>query len=237
LALLSISRYVNIVHKHSSFSRLLEHYRGVFVLICALICLCWSIPTLLNVGNTYKNESIDFYCSLDWNNAAFHSRFFLYSLLICNYFILLFVLVYSNLRVYFVLRHLLKSNKYFSSSLTSTILRLSIANVTSSSNLMDHSGLGPDLIKRLSDRQLTRRLSRLQRLKVDRRYARITAILVAQFIIAWSPYAIVALMIINGHIELVRQYPLLSVISGLLAKFSLILNPVILIYTSKMRRC
>jgi hypothetical protein len=43
-------------------------------------------------------------------------------------------------------------------------------------------------------------------------------------------------MIINGHIELVRQYPLLSVISGLLAKLSLILNPVILIYTSKMRR-
>jgi hypothetical protein len=65
LVLLSVYRYINIVYKHSSSSRFLEHYRGLNVIICALISLCWSLPPLLNVGNTYTDESIGFHCSLD----------------------------------------------------------------------------------------------------------------------------------------------------------------------------
>ncbi len=236
LVLLSIFRYINIVHKHSSFSRFLMHYRVLNVIICAFISLCWSVPPLINVGNTYTDEGIGFHCSLDWNNSAFQSRFFLYSLLICNYFLLLIILIYSNLRIYFVLRYLLKSNEYLNSSLISTILRLSLANIKSSSNLIYHSRLQPNIQKCLSDRPLKRKLNRLQRLKLDRRYACITAIMVSVFIISWTPYAILALLIINGQIKFVRQYPIFSTISELLAKFSLIINPLILIYTSKMRR-
>jgi hypothetical protein len=236
LVLLSVYRYINIVYKHSSFSRFLAHYRGLIVIISALISLCWSLPPLLNVGNTYTDENIGFHCSLDWNNSAFQSRFFLYSLLICNYFLLLIILIYSNLRIYFVLRHLLKPNKYFNSSLISTILRLSTANMNSSSNLIYHSGLKLNLRKCIPDRQLKRKLNRLQRLKMDRRYACITAIMVSQFIIGWTPYAILALMIINGHVDFIRQCQIFSAVSELLAKFSLILNPLILIYTSKMRQ-
>ena len=232
LALLSVFRYVNIIHKHSSFNRFFQHNRGWFVIISALISLCWSLPPLLSLGNAYTSESIGFHCSLDWSNSAFHSRVFVYSLLICNYFILLFVLIYSNLRVYFVLRSLLKSNKHFSSSLIPTILRFSNVNIDSS---LFYSGLRPDLRKYLSDRQLKRKLSRLQRLKVDRRYARITAIMATQFILAWTPYAIMALIIIHGHLEYIQQYPIFLVLSELLAKLSLILNPLILIYTGKMR--
>ncbi len=236
MVLLSIFRYINILHKHSSLSRFLERYRGLNVIICGFISLCWALPPLLNIGNTYTGEGFGIHCSLDWNNSAFQSRLFLYSLLICNYFILLLILIYSNLRVYFILRHLLQSDKYFTSSLTSTILRLCIGNIHSSSNIIYHSGLEPHVRKRLSDRQLKRKLNRLQRLKMDQRYARITAIMVSQFIIAWTPYAIIAFMIINGKIELIRQYPIFSTISELLAKFSLVLNPLILIYTSKMRQ-
>jgi hypothetical protein len=60
--------------------------------------------------------------------------------------------------------------------------------------------------------------------------------MVSQFIIVWTPYSILALMIINGHIDFVRQYQIFSTVSELLAKFSLIFNPLILIYTSKMRQ-
>jgi len=236
LVLLSMFRYINIIHKNSSFSCFLRHYRGLNVIICAFISLCWSVPPLLNIGNKYTDEDIGFHCSLDWNNSAFQSRFFLYSLLICNYFFLLIILIYSNLRIYFVLRHLFKSNKYLNSSIISTILPLSIANIKSSSNLIYDPGLQPNIRKRISDRQLKQKLNRLQRLKLDRRYACITAIMVSLFIISWTPYAILALIIINGKIEFVRQYPIFSTISQLLAKFSLILNPLILIYTSKMRR-
>lgn len=220
LVLLSIFRYINIVHKHSTLSRFVEHYRGLNVIICALISFCWSIPPLLNIGNTYKDEGIGFYCSLDWNNSAFQSRLFLYTLIICNYFLLLIILIYTNLRVYFVLRYLLKSNQGFNSS----------------SNLIYHLNLDPNLRKHVSDRQLKRKLNRLQRLKMDRRYAFITIIMVSQFIISSTPYVILALMIINGKIELIRRYPIFSTAAELLAKFSLILNPLILIYTSKMRQ-
>ena len=124
LVLISIFRYIHIVHKPSTSGCFLEHYRGLSVIICALISLCWAIPPLINFGNTYTSEGIGFHCSLDWNNSAFQSRLFLYSLLICNYFILLFILIYSNLRVYLVLHRLLKSNQSSTSSLISTILRV-----------------------------------------------------------------------------------------------------------------
>ena len=236
LALLSIFRYVNIIHKNSSFSRWMETHRTVSVLICAMVSLSWSVPPLFDVGNAYTAEGFGFHCSLDWNNSAFHSRLFVYSLLICNYFLLLFVLIYSNLRVYFVLRHLLKINKRLNASLIPTILRLSIANINSAACVIVKSNLQPELRKRISDRQIRRRLGRLERLKLDRRYARITGIMVTQFVIAWTPYAILATIIITGHMDWARNYPILSTISELLAKFSLILNPLILIFTSRMRQ-
>ena len=236
LVLLSIFRYINIVHKSTYSDYFSEHYRGLSVFICAIISLCWALPPLLNMGNAYTDEGIGFYCSLDWNNSAFQSRIFLYALLICNYFLLLFILIYANLRIYFVLRHLLKCSKSPNSPLVSTILRLPIGNATSSTNLMHHSSLESSSRKHISDRQLQQKLNRLQRLKMDQRYARITAIMVGQFIIAWTPYATLALIIINGGIEFVRRYPMFSTVSELMAKFSLIFNPLILIYTNKMRQ-
>ncbi len=236
LVLLSVFRYISIVHKPSSAGCYFQHYRGLSVIICALISLCWALPPLLNVGNTYTHEGIGFHCSLDWNNSAFQSRFFLYSLLFFNYILLLLILIYSNLRIYFILRRLLKSHQSLNSSLISTILRVSIGNINSSSNFIYHSNSESSIRKYVSDRQLKRKFNRLQRLKIDQRYARITAIMVGQFIIGWTPYAILALIIIKGRIEFVRQHPMFSIVSELLAKFSLVLNPLILIYTNRMRQ-
>lgn len=229
--MLSVFRYVNIIHKNSSVCRWLERNRCSSVMICTIISFGWSLPPLLNVGNSYTTIGVGFHCSLDWNNSAFHSRLFVYSLLIFNYFLILFILIYSNLRVYFVLRRLLKTTKQGDSSLIPTILRLSIANIQTSACLIYRS----DLRKSLSDRHIRRKLGRLQSLKVDQRYARITTIMVAQFIIAWTPYAIIALIIVRGHIDLVRNYPILVTSSELLAKLSLIINPLILISTTQMR--
>jgi hypothetical protein len=71
---------------------------------------------------------------------------------------------------------------------------------------------------------------------MDQRYARITAIMASQFIIGWTPYAILALIIVHGGIGFVHRYPIFSIISEIMAKFSLIFNPLILIYTNKMRQ-
>ena len=79
-------------------------------------------------------------------------------------------------------------------------------------------------------------MSRLQLLKVDQHYARITAIMVTQFIIAWTPYAFVAMLTFDGRNEFIRQKQILSSVCALFAKISIILNPLILIYTNKIRK-
>lgn len=224
-------RYISIVCQSNSSYHFLKHHRNLSVFICALISLGWSIPPLFNVGNTFTNEGIGFQCSLDWNNSAFQSRLFLYSLLICNYFLLLIILIYSNVRIYLLLRRLIQANQSFHSPVSTIINHLSTTNSNSFSNDIYHSPSDIHMQKMLSDR----RLSRLQRLKMDQRYAHITTIMVAQFIIGWTPYAILALIIINNGLEFVRRYPMFSTVSELMAKFSLIFNPLILIYTNKMR--
>jgi hypothetical protein len=91
-----------------------------------------------------------------------------------------------------------------------------------------------DLRKCLSDARLQETTNRLQRLKIDRRYARMTAMIAAQYIIAWTPYACIEILNLTGRSTFVQRNPFLSTFCALMAKLSLILNPLILIYTSKM---
>ena len=232
LALLSLSRYLNAYYKYSSLNRLLGHNHCLNVLFCAIITLFWTLPPLFNLGNTYTREGLGFHCSLDWTNRAFHSRLFILSLFICNYFCILFFLTYTNLRVYFLLRTLLHEHKYFDRLPLSTVFRLSRSNTTPSSYLTT------SLVsrKQQSDVDLRRRVSRLQLLKVDQHYARITAIMVTQFIITWTPYALVALLVVYGKFEFIHQKQILSSVCALIAKISILLNPLIMIYTTKMQK-
>ncbi|CAF0921308.1 unnamed protein product [Adineta steineri] len=222
---------MNTLHKDSLLNRFLEHNHGLSVLFCALLTLCWTLPPLFNIGNTYISEGLGFHCSLDWNNSAFHSRIFILSLLICNYFFILFFLIYTNLRVYFRIRTLLQNYKLFDCSSVPTSLYCSINNTTPACCLTDSFALRTHRL----DTGFGQRLNRLQSLKVDQHYARITAIMVTQFIIAWTPYAFVSLLNINGRFEFIHQQQILSSVCALLAKLSIILNPLIFIYTSKMR--
>jgi hypothetical protein len=79
-------------------------------------------------------------------------------------------------------------------------------------------------------------VSDLQRLKIDRRYARMTAMIAAQYLIAWTPYACIEILNLSGQSTFVQRNPFLPTICALLAKLSLILNPLVLIYTSKMTK-
>lgn len=229
---LSLCRYLNTLHKHSLLNSFLDRNRSLSIFACALMALCWTLPPLFNIGNTYTSEGLGFHCGLDWNNSAFHSRLFISSLLVCNYFFILFFLIYANLRVYFLLRTLLQKNNYvFHYSSLPNILCCSRNNTIPSS----YSTGSFVLRKNQSVLNSGRRLSRLQLLNVDQHYARITATIVTQFIIAWTPDAFVAMLTFDGRNEFIRQKPILSSVCALLAKISIILNPLILIYTNKIQ--
>lgn len=218
VALLSFCRYLSVLHKTSPWHRLLEKHRDASVSFCALLAIAWALPPMFHLGTRFVREGIGFYCSLDWNDSALHSRIFLITLILFNYCIPFILLVYSNVRVCCTLRRLLKSRDY-SHHLTLT-------------NSMVPSQI--DLRKSLSDARLKETTNRLQRLKLDRRYGCMTAIIATQYLIAWTPYALIEILNVTGRTTFIQRNAFLPTYCALLAKLSLILNPLILLYTSKM---
>jgi hypothetical protein len=210
---------LSILHKSSWFHQYIENHRDLSVLLCGIISICWSIPSLFNIGNRYVPEDSGFYCSLKWNDSAIYSRIFIISIIFFNYILPFFIVIYSNLRVWCVLRHLLKSHYHHQNY---------------SSLPTDHRRLPIDLRKSLIDAQLKETTNRLRKFKIDQRYAFITAIMAAQYLIIWTPYAFIVILKFIGQTNFIERHPFLPTLSALFAKISLILNPLILLYTSKM---
>ncbi len=224
VAFLSFARYLSILYKTSWLNRLLEQRCDLNVLCCALLAFCWSFPPLFGIGTYFVREGAGFYCSLDWHNSSTQSHIFLITLIFFNYVIPFILLVYSNLRVYCVLRHLLKSRE--------DLFLPEAFSLSKSSYLTDRISLQ----KCLSDDRFKHTINRLQRLKIDRRYALITAVISIHYLIAWTPYASIELLNLTGRSTFIQRNPFLPTFCALLAKLSLIVNPIILIYTSKMTK-
>lgn len=64
-----------------------------------------------------------------------------------------------------------------------------------------------NLRKCLSDARLKETTNRLQRLKIDRRYALLTAVIAIQYLIAWTPYACIELLNLTGRSTFVERNP------------------------------
>ncbi len=224
MALLSFIRYLSVLHKTSWLNRLLEQRCDLNVLFCGLLAFCWAFPPLIGLGNNFVREGAGFYCSLDWNNPSIQSRIFLISLIFFNYVIPFILLVYSNLRVCCILRRLLKTRNDLFLPRTFSLSKSS------------YLSLQINVRKCLSDARLKETTNRLQRLKVDRRYALMTAIISIQYLIAWTPYVSIELLNLTGRSTFIQRNPFLPTFCALLAKLSLILNPIIFIYTSKMTK-
>lgn len=227
MAFLSFARYLSVLHKTSWLNRFLEHRCDLNVFCCMLLACCWSFPPLFRLGNRFVREGAGFYCSLDWNNPSIQSRIFLISLIFFNYVLPFILLVYSNLRICCTLRRLLNSSNR--TAFISTSQTCSLRNTPHATNQVC-------LRKSISDVTLKETTNRLQRLKIDRRYALLTAVIAIQYLIAWTPYACVELLNLTGGSTFVQHNPFLPTFCALLAKLSLILNPIILIYTSKLTK-
>jgi hypothetical protein len=225
---------LNILHEPNRLNKFLEHHRDLSVLLCAIISICWSLPPFFEIGNKYIRAGVGFYCSLKWNDSSIHSRIFLISLMFFNYIIPFFLVIYTNLRVWCTIRRLLKSRCSLNYSTLHITSPLSTAHILSSSCLTDSVTLQNDLRKLLTDVQLKETTNRLKRLKVDQRYAFLTAMIAAQYVIVWTPYAFISMLTFSGQTIFIDHYPFWPTLFALLAKFSLILNPLILIYTNKM---
>ncbi|CAF4599073.1 unnamed protein product [Rotaria sp. Silwood2] len=73
---------------------------------------------------------------------------------------------------------------------------------------------------------------RLNSLKADRRFALATILLVSEYLLSWTPYAIVALFYLF-NVKYISQQSVLMTICAFIAKTSMILNPFFYIVTIK----
>lgn len=201
------------------------------VVACGILSLFWSMPPFLNIGTHYVREGIGFYCSLDWHNPSVHSRIYLFVLIIFNYFIPFILLVFSNVRLSFTLHRLLKNRE---GTYSITTPRTTASSCTSSGFGTELSLFQTKIPKNLINAQLKQTTNRLQRLKLDRRYARMTAFIATQYLIAWTPYAIIAWLKLTGKDSFIEKNAFLPTFCAIIAKISLIINPLVLIYTSRM---
>ncbi|CAF1098266.1 unnamed protein product [Didymodactylos carnosus] len=203
-----------------------------------------------------------FDCSLNWLQQ---SQAYLISAIIFIYLIPFIFLIYSNIRIYQTLRFLMyKRNDELSDyiPLSSGIMseceqsvepRLNICfcifirhlctkidrNAISSPPLRSSTTTSEStrrIQQKYRDVIATREANRLKRLKLDRRFAFTTFIMVAQYIICWTPYSIIAILKVCRKTNFIERHEILIVLCATLAKISIILNPAIYIYTTKISK-
>jgi hypothetical protein len=254
LMMISLIRYATVIQK-STRKQFFEQHSLLTVLICWLFGLVFALPPLFN-WNKYMPEGIGLHCGLNWFDRSFNSQIYFILTFSFVYFIPLIILFIVNIYVYCVIRRLLsgertttKSNmllnvsdqKHQSTSYTSS----SSSSFGGSSSTTTHSdksgfivpvhlnsGSTQLFIRRKLDSIKMKHLTRLNRLKADRRFALATIFLVSEYLLSWTPYAIVALFYLF-NMKFIDQQSVLMTICAFIAKVSMILNPFIYIATIK----
>ncbi|CAF4242795.1 unnamed protein product [Rotaria sp. Silwood2] len=247
LMMISIIRYTTVFETNIQ-NRFIGQHSYWTVIVCWLFGLVFALPPLFN-WNKYTPEGIGFHCGLDWFDRSLSSRIYFILAFACIYFIPLVVLLIINIYVYCKIRSLL----YGATNVSKSNLLLNVSyqkhqstscsssSKCSSTTKCEKIGLpiGTDSMNvssRLAARQTrtfqVNYLMRLNRLKADRRFALATIFLVSEYLLSWTPYAIVALFYLF-NVKYISQQSVLMTICAFIAKTSMILNPLIYLGTIK----
>ncbi|CAF3331404.1 unnamed protein product [Rotaria sp. Silwood1] len=247
LMMISIIRYITVFQVNIE-NRFIDQHSYWTVIVCWLLSLIFALPPLFS-WNKYIPEGIGFHCGLNWFDRSLSSRIYIILAFAFIYFIPLFLLLIINLYVYCKIRSLLygttevsKSNlllnvsyqKYQSTSCSSS----SKSSSTAKCEKLDfHIGTNPmNESSRLAVHQTrtfrVNYLMRLNRLQADQRFALATIFLVSEYLLSWTPYAVMALFYLF-NLKYISQQSVLMTIYAFIAKISIILNPFIYLATVK----
>ncbi|CAF1152025.1 unnamed protein product [Didymodactylos carnosus] len=84
-----------------------------------------------------------------------------------------------------------------------------------------------------SGKRLTLRRRYLKQMNIDYRFALAALIIVSEFILSWTPYAVIGIIKIVYGKASAFEYVFLFTLGALLAKISMLINPLIYIFTVK----
>ncbi|CAF3482854.1 unnamed protein product [Rotaria sp. Silwood1] len=247
LMMISVIRYATVFETNIQ-NRFIGQHSYWTVIVCWLFGLIFALPPLFN-WNKYTPEGIGFHCGLNWFDRSLSSLIYFILAFAFIYFIPLVVLLVINIYVYCKIRSLLnRATRISKSNLLLNIsyqkhqsTSLSSSSKSSSTTKCEKLGFpieanSMNLNSRLAIRQMrTLQLNyfmRLNRLKADRRFALATIFLVSEYLLSWTPYAIVALLYLF-NVQYISQQSILMTICAFTAKISMILNPLIYLATIK----
>ena len=237
--------------------RFFEQHSSITVGSCWIYGLIFAVPPLFN-WSKYTPEGVGFHCGLDWFDRSFSSQLYFVLTFTFVYFIPLIILIVVNIYVYCLIRRLLHDildttksrvvlnvteeryqSFWYKSSSSSDSRSGNNKSTTVRIEKMDfvvmrqsNSGNSRLFIYRTTDGTQVNRMKRLKRLRADQRFALATIFLVSEYLLSWTPYALVALLYLF-NVKFIHHQSILMTICAFIAKISMILNPVIYISTIK----
>ncbi|CAF1138103.1 unnamed protein product [Rotaria sordida] len=247
LMMISFIRYAT-VFETNTLNLFIGQHSYWTIIICWLFGLIFALPPLFN-WNKYIPEGIGFHCGLNWFDRSFSSRIYFILAFTFIYFIPLILLLIINIYIYCKIRSLLYDGKVAQSNVLLNIFyqkhqtsSYSLSSKTKSTiKYKKHSFIrAPNSINRTTRLTIPRTthmlemdyLMRLNRLKADRRFALATIFLVSEYLLSWTPYAIVALFYLF-NVKYISQQSIFMTVCAFTAKISMILNPIIYLATIK----
>lgn len=186
---------------------------GISTAISWLISLIFTFPLIFGYLNAYQPEGLGFHCSVNWQDSSNISRLYILLSFILLYFIPLAILIYVNIRAHLIVRHVYSREHLNSLFTLYSNERLSI-------KMRRHTDLEKNSLHQYCLRQATAR----RRFRTDYRFLRAIIFLVGSYLIAWTPYAVVAILQLLNT-EFIFKNASLITISAFIAKTSVIVTP------------
>ena len=205
--MLSINRYYSIrQYTHPFFSR-------YSTISCWLLSFLWTFPPMFNFFTSYVPEGLGFHCSINWNDYSQANFYYILCSFTGIYFLPLLILLVVNVRVHRIIRNIYSSsyvNYHQQHDMSEGKMFLS------SKRQLDHRlKISSCYIQKAVDRK---------RLRVEYRFIKAIFFLVSAYIIAWTPYSIIALLQLF-HVHFILNYAFFITLSAFIAKLSVIFAP------------
>jgi hypothetical protein len=191
--------------------------------------LIWTLPPVFDYWISYVPEGLGFHCSINWNDHSKISFYYILSAFFGMYLVPLIILLVVNVRVHQIIRNIYsyQSYYYFNEEVSNQKLFsfFKQQKFTFNRQLDNRSNITSTYVKKAADRK---------RLRLEYRVIQAIVFLVSAYIIAWTPYSIIALLQLF-HVDFIFKHAFIITLSAFIAKLSVIFAPLVYLYTMNSR--
>ena len=210
LMMLALHRYISLCSYRKRLS-----YRCTNI-GCWFFSLLFTLPLVFDQFNSYVPEGLGFHCSLNWQDQSTSSRFYIFASFSMMYFLPFALLVYFSLRVHFILRKIYDKHGLIPlPQIDSTQTSSPVA--SRRDRVVEQTPVNYYYVHQAKDRK---------RFQVNYQFLRAMIFLIGNYMIAWTPYSIVAILQLM-QIDWIFRHAYLMTLSAFIGKSSVIITPLI----------